>query len=178
MSVLTAVIRIGARPPLGGGIEVSYIAHLYGAEWPRFVLYEVRADDAAGPVLDRLPGTYAPAFEAERSYPLTDLVLASAPGKSAVGDRIGVLDTKARANYGVSFRKKVLGDEVSRGSPGYGRLFEARSLLEAHPYDGAITLCLQPGLAPAVETGLRGNAARLEATIDVLEAGSIRRTER
>jgi hypothetical protein len=179
MSALTAVVRIGTRPPLGGGIEPAYVAHLYGVEWPRFVLYEVRStNDAAGPVLDRLSGTYAPAFEGERSYPLTDLVLASAFERSAIGDRIAVLDTKARASYRVSFREKVLDGDVSRGSPGYGRFFEARSLLEAHPYDGAITVGLQPGLAPVVETGLRENAARLDTTVDVLEAGSTRRTER
>ena len=43
MSALTAVVRIGTRPPLGGGIEPAYVAHLYGVEWPRFVLYEVRS---------------------------------------------------------------------------------------------------------------------------------------
>ena len=105
-------------------------------------------------------------------------MLASAFERSAIGDRIAVLDTKARANYGVSFREKVLDGDVSRGSPGYGRFFEARSLLEAHPYDGAITVGLQPGLAPVVETGLRENAARLDTTVDVLEAGSTQRTER
>jgi hypothetical protein len=193
MSALTAVVQVGTSPPLGGGIEPEYVAHLYGGEWPRFVLYAIRpaaeatgtigdateaTGSAAGPVLDRLPGTYAPAFEAERSYPLTDLVLASAPERSAVGGRLAVLDTKARANYGVSFRGKVLDSDVARGSPAYGRLFEARSLLEAHPYEGAIVLALQPGLAPVVEAGLRENAARLDSAIDVLDAGSARRTER
>jgi hypothetical protein len=202
MSALTAVIHIGSRPPLGSGITPSHVAHCYGTEWPQFVLYEVGpangdgngtdsdgdedsrtesgSEDggAAGPDLRWLPGAYAPAFEAERSYPLTDLLLAAAPRKSAVGDLLGALDTKARANYGVGFREKVLEADVSRGSPAYGRLFEARSQLEAHPYNGAIVVGTHAGVAPAVSDGLRANAARIDADIEVLEPMSSRRAER
>lgn len=188
MSALTAVVRIGARPPLGGGIEPSHVAHCYGVEWPRFVVYEVRSggdrgtkwgtNGRTGPALRRLPGAYAPAFESDPSYPLTDLLLATSVEKSTVGDRIEVLDTKAAANYGTSFREKVLEGDVTRGSPAYGRLFEARSQLEAHPYEGALVVGLQAGLAPRARTAIRDNAARLDADVEVLDATSTRRTER
>lgn len=177
MSALTAVVRIGSRPPLGGGIEPSHLAHLYGTDWPRFVLYAVRNGDT-GPALDRLPGAYVPAFDAERPAPLTDLLLAAAPEGSAIGDRIATLDTKARANYGTCFREKVLDSDVARGSPAYGRLFEARSQLESHPYDGAIVVGFHAGIAPTVREAIEDNAARLDADIEILETTSTRRTER
>jgi len=182
MSALTAVVRLGSRPPLGGGIEPSHVAHLYGSAWPRFVLYEVRSGEdsshgAAGPDLARV-GTYAPALEAGRSYPLTDLLLAIAPEKSAVSDLLGVLDTKATANYGTSFREKVLRGDVSRGSPAYGRFFEARSQLEAHPYEGVLVVGFHVGVGSDVEEEIRDNAARLDAEVELLAPKNPRRHER
>lgn len=184
MSALTAVVRLGSRPPLGGGIEPSHVAHLYGSAWPRFVLYEVRPADGStagaggtGPGLVR-DGTYASAFDADTPSPLTDLLLATAPERSAVSGLLATLDTKARANYDTSFREKIVEGDVSRGSPGYGRLFEARSQLEAHPYDGLVVVSFLAGVAPTVENAIRANAARLDADVEILASGVSRRRKR
>lgn len=176
MSALTAIVQIGSRPPLGGGIVPAVVCHCYAGGWPRFVAYEVRSD-ASGPALDRIPGAYAPEFDNEESYPLTDLLIATRPSGSAAADRIDVLSTKAAANYGWSLREKVFAGDVARGSPGYGRLFEARSQLETHPYEGVIVVSVLPGIEPRIRQAIRANADRLDATVEVLEAGSTRPSE-
>ena len=94
MTTLVALVHVGETPPLGGGLRPAVVAHLYGGTVPRFVVHEV-ADDGT---MERVPGGYAPDFEADPSYPVTDLLLATRRGPSAVAERLDVLDTEARAN--------------------------------------------------------------------------------
>ncbi|MFC6973442.1 hypothetical protein ACFQL1_00265 [Halomicroarcula sp. GCM10025709] len=131
MTTLRAVVRLGDRPPLGEGMVPLVEAHLYGGGLARFVAFRV----TDGPELERIPGAYAPDFGADPAYPVTDLLLAlpETRGLSAVGQRLDTLSTKADANYGQSFDAMVFTTDVEWGSDGYGRLFEGRSQLEAHP---------------------------------------------
>jgi len=156
---LTAVIHLGDRPPLGGGLDASHVVHLHEDGIPRLLAYAVEPDGD----LSRVPGAYAPALAADPSYPVTDLLLALRRDGSAAAQRLDTLDTKARANYGTGFREKTFDSDVEWGSDGYGRHFEARSQLESHPYDGAVVVGFHPGIGDAARTAITDNLTRLDA---------------
>ena len=168
MSVLAATIYVGEPPPLGPGFVPRVEAHLYGGGVPRLVAFEV----TDGPSLERVSGAYAPDLGAETPHPVTDLLLAVGPLRaySSVGQRLDTLSTKAAANYGRDFTAMVFTTNVEWGSDGYGRLFEARSQLEAHPYDGSVRLVLFDGASEQTAAGLRANLRRLDADTRVLTA--------
>lgn len=163
MSSLTAVVYVGERPPLGGGLQPRMLAHLYEGGVPRFVAYEVDADGSGPPRLDPLAGAYAPPIESDPSYPITDLLLATYREGSAITQRLDVLSEKARANYGRDFQRMVFASDVEWGSDGFGRLFEARSQLEAHPYDAAVWVGFHAGVDTALEDAITANLDRLDA---------------
>lgn len=160
MSRLTAVLTFGREPALGGGVEPVAVAHCYEEPFPRFLGYEVRESGD----LDRVSGAYAPDLDAEPSYPVTDLLLALAPELSSIADRITTLDTKAEANYGVGFREKAFDSDVGWGSDGYGRHFEARSQLEAHPVVGVVG-CGFFGASEPVRNAIVDNLTRLDCRV-------------
>lgn len=162
MSALTAVVHVGSRPPLGGGVRPSTVAHLYGGNLPRFVAYEVTGDGDGPPRLDPVGGAYAPDFEAEPPSPITDLLLALERAGSSIAQRLDTLSAKAEANYGRTFREMVFTSDVKWGSDGYGRLFEARSQLEAHPFEDAVTVGTYPGVDEGVRTALAANLDRID----------------
>ncbi|GGN89618.1 hypothetical protein [Haloarcula pellucida] len=159
MSVLAAVLRVGETPPIGAGMAPRVEAHLYDGGLPRLVAYRVRE----GPELERHPGAYALDFAAEPAYPVTDVLLAlpDTRGLSSIGQRLDTLSTKAEANYGRDFGAMVFKTDVEWGSDGYGRLFEARSQLEAHPFDGQVTVTLTPAVTDEQAAALRANLDRL-----------------
>jgi hypothetical protein len=159
MTVLTAVVHIGSAPPLGGGLRPRVVAHFYEDTLPRALAYEVTGDGT----LERVPGAFAPDLDAERSYPVTDLLLATARDLSSIADRLNTLDTKARANYGSGFREKVFDSDTAWGSAGYGRHFEARSQLEAHPYEGRVVAGTHPDAGDRLRAALAANLDRLDA---------------
>lgn len=158
---LSAVLAFGERSPLGGGLDPAVVAHLHEGGVPRFLAYEVRGDGT----LDRVPGAYVPEFEADPAYPVTDLILATRRELSSVGQRLDVLSTKAEANYGAPFREKVFSSEVEWGTDGYGRHFEARSQLEAHPLDGAVSVAFFPGISDPARSAIADNLARLDCPV-------------
>ena len=160
MSRLVATLTFGREPAVGGGIEPTALAHCYADAIPRFLGYVV----AESGEFERVPGVYAPDIETDRPYPVTDLVLALAPQLSSIADRIETLDTKARANYGVGFREKAFDSDVAWGSDGFGRHFEARSQLEAHPLDGAIAVAVYAPEGRVVDA-VTDNLARLDAAV-------------
>lgn len=159
--MLTAVVHVGDAAPLGGGLEPAAVAHLHENGVSRFVAYEL--DDSAA--LQRVPGAYAPDPDEEPPHPVTDLLLALYPEGSSVGQRLAALSTKAEANYGSTLRRKVFESDVGRGSPGYGRHFEARSQLEAHPYEAVVAVGLLPGIGEAMGRALEANLERLDAPV-------------
>lgn len=164
---LTAVFHFGSRPALGDGIDAAHVVHLHEDGVPRFLAYAAEPNGD----LARIPGAYAPDLDAEPSYPVTDLLLALRREGSAIAERLDVLDTKARANYGTGFREKVFDSDVEWGSDGYGRHFEARSQLEAHPYDGAVVVGLHPGVGDAARAAIVANLGRLDAETETFRAG-------
>lgn len=164
MSALTGVIHVGAEPPIGGGIRPELAVHCYEGPLARLVVHRVDDDGS----LRRLDGAYVPDLDAEPSYPVTDLLLAARREGSAAAQRLDTLDRKAEANYGVGFREKVLGNEVARGTPGYGRLFEARSQLEAHPYEGTVAVAFYPGAGDRLREAVTANLERLDARTRLL----------
>jgi hypothetical protein len=168
MGALAAVVRVGKTRPIGRGMEPLVEAHLYGGGLARFVAFQV-ADDLS---LDRVAGAYAPDLDSDTPHPITDILLAlpETRAQSSISQRLDTLSTKAEANYGRTFEEMVFSSDVEWGSDGYGRLFEARSQLEAHPYEGAITLTLTPAATPAQERALRANLDRLPATTRVYTA--------
>lgn len=101
---------------------------------------------------------------------MTDLLLATRRGPSAVAQRLDVLDTKARANYGSGFREKTFDSDVAWGSAGYGRHYEARSQLEAHRYEDRIAVGVHTDALPAVRDALAVNVERLDAHVDYFES--------
>ncbi|WP_276257612.1 hypothetical protein [Haloglomus litoreum] len=163
---LTAVLHLGARPPLGGGLDTSHVVHCHEDGVPRFLAYELEANGD----LSRVPGAYAPDLDADPSYPVTDLLLALRRDGSAAAQRLDVLDTKARANYGAGFRRKVFDSDVEWGSDGYGRHFEARSQLESHPYDGAVVVGFHVGASEAARLAIADNLSRLDAETGTFRA--------
>lgn len=165
VTALVAVVHVGEPLPLGGGVRPAVVAHLYGGSVPRFLVHEV-ADDGS---MERVPGSYAPDLGSEPSYPVTDLLLATRRDPSAVAQRLDVLDTKARANYGVGFREKTFDSDVAWGSDGYGRHFEARSQLEAHHYADRIAVGVYPDASTTVREALAANLARLDAPVEAFE---------
>lgn len=167
MSGLVATLQVGERPPLGGGLRPAVVAHLYGGSLPRFVVHEVDDDGT----MRRVEGAYAPEFDADPAYPVTDILLATRREGSAAAQRLTVLSRKAAANYGRSFREMVFASAVARGTPGYGRLFEARSQLEAHPYDGVVAVTFLPGVDPGVRGAVADNVARIDPTDATLVGG-------
>ena len=181
MSALTAVVQIGAAPPLGGGVEPAVVAHLYEGGIPRFLAYEVTSeagDDGAsgdasvgGPDLTRIPGAYAPPIEDDTAYPLTDLLLGTHREGSAITQRLDTLSRKAEANYGRTFREMVFASDVEWGSAGYGRLFEARSQLEAHPVEAVVAFGFLPGVSDEVRLAIEENRDRLDGETPRLTAG-------
>jgi hypothetical protein len=164
---LTAVIHLGDRPPLGGGLDASHVVHLHEDGVPRLLAYTVESDGD----LDRVPGAYAPALDADPPYPVTDLLLALRRDGSAAAQRLDTLDTKARANYGTGFREKVFDSDVEWGSDGYGRHFEARSQLEAHDYEGTVVVGFHPGIGDAARAAITDNLTRLDAATETLGLG-------
>ncbi|WP_324758035.1 hypothetical protein [Haloarcula montana] len=170
MTALRAVVRFGEHQPLGEGVVPLVEAHLYGDGLARFVAFRV----TDGPELERVPGAYAADFDADPAYPVTDLLLAfpETRGLSSVGQRLDTLSTKAEANYDQSFEAMVFTTDVEWGSDGYGRLFEGRSQLEAHPFDGVATVTLLPGASERQREGLRANLDRLDGTTAVYTADS------
>lgn len=171
MSALTAVVYVGAQPPIGGGLQPAVVAHLYEGGLPRFVAYEITEREGAPPAMEPISGAYAPAFEGdEEAYPITDLLLATYREGSAIAQRLDVLSEKARANYGQDFREMVFTSDVEWGSDGYGRLFEARSQLEAHPVESAITVGFHPGIDEEVGASIRDNLERLDGPTAQFEA--------
>jgi hypothetical protein len=121
--------------------------------------------------MDPVRGAYAPEFEGEtRAYPITDLLLATHREGSAIEQRLDVLSEKARANYGQDFRAMVFASDVEWGSDGYGRLFEARSQLEAHPVESAVTVGFHPGVDEGAAASIRANLARLDGPTAQFEA--------
>lgn len=162
MTALVAVVHLGEAPPLGSGLRPAVVAHLYGGAVPRFVVHEVAEDGS----MERVPGSYAPDLDADPSYPVTDLLLATRREPSAVAQRLDVLDTKARANYGSGFREKTFDSDVAWGSAGYGRHFEARSQLEAHPYGDRIAVGVHGDAPDAVREALAANLDRLDAPVE------------
>ncbi|RXK49057.1 hypothetical protein [Halorientalis pallida] len=180
MSALTAVVQIGTAPPLGGGVEPAVVAHLYEGGIPRFLAYEVTSgadgDPAAstgsdGPHLSRIPGAYAPPIEDDTAYPLTDLLLGTYREGSAITQRLDTLSQKAQANYGRTFREMVFASDVEWGSDGYGRLFEARSQLEAHPVEAVVAVGFLPGVSDEVRLAIEENRDRLDGATPRLTAG-------
>jgi len=159
--MLTAVVHVGEPAPLGPGFEPAVVAHLHENGVPRFVAYEL---DGSGD-LERVSGAYAPDPDADPPYPLTDLLLSLYPEGSSVGQRLEVLSTKAEANYGRTIREKVFDSDVVPGSSGYGRHFEARSQLEAHPYEAAVAVGLLPGVSDGLRAAIEANAERLDAPL-------------
>jgi len=157
--VLQAVIHVGDPAPLGGGFEPAVVAHLHGNGVSRFVAYEVHADGT----LERVPGAYAPDPNEEPPHPITDLLVALYPEGSIAGQRLGVLSTKAEANADVSLRERVFTSDTERETPGYGRHFEARSQLEAHPYEAVVAVGLLPGLDDRMRAAIEANLERLDA---------------
>ena len=166
MPSLVAVVHVGAAPPLGGGLRPAVVAHLYADTTPRFVVHEVTDDGS----MERVPSTYAPDLDADRSYPVTDLLLATRREPSAIAQRLDVLDTKARANYGSGFREKTFDNDVAWGSDGFGRHYEARSQLEAHRYEDRIAVGVHPDASTEVREALAANLDRLDAPVDRFEA--------
>lgn len=166
MPSLVAVVHVGEIPPLGGGLRPAVVAHLYADATPRFVVHEVAEDGS----MERVPRTYAPDLDAEPAYPVTDLLLATRREPSAVAQRLDVLDTKARANYGSGFREKTFENDVAWGSDGFGRHFEARSQLEAHRYEDRIAVGVHPDASATVREALAANVDRLDAPVDYFEA--------
>lgn len=185
MSGLTAVVQIGTAPPLGGGIEPAVVAHLYEAGIPRFLAYEVTSGagdesggdagttdgNADGPHLTRIPGAYASPFEDDTAYPLTDLLLGTYREGSAITQRLDTLSRKAEANYGRTFREMVFASDVEWGSDGYGRLFEARSQLEAHPVEAVVAVGFLPGVSDESRLAIEENRDRLDGPTPRLTAG-------
>lgn len=165
MPSLVAVVHVGEAPPLGGGLRPAVVAHLYVDAIPRFVVHEVTEDGS----MERVPGGYAPDLDADPSYPVTDLLLATRREPSAVAQRLDVLDTKARANYGSGFREKTFDSDVAWGSDGYGRHFEARSQIEAHRYEDRIAVGVHPDAPADVRESLAANLDRLDAPVDHFE---------
>ena len=159
--MLTAVVHVGEAAPLGGGLEPAAVAHLHESGVPRFVAYELEESGE----LRRVPGAYAPDPDEEPPHPVTDLLLALYPEGSSVAQRLAALSTKAEANYGTTLRRKVFESDVARGSPGYGRHFEARSQLEAHAYEAVVAVGLLPGLDGAMRRAVEANLERLEAPV-------------
>ncbi|MFB6205821.1 MAG: hypothetical protein ABEJ05_04755 [Haloglomus sp.] len=155
---LTAVLHLGTRPALGSGIDATHVVHVHEDGVPRLLAYSVEPDGG----LNRVPGAYAPDLDADPAYPVTDLLLALRRGGSAAAQRLDVLDTKARANYGTGFREKIFDSDVSWGSDGYGRHFEARSQLESHPYEGAVVVGFHPGASDTVRLAIADNLTRLD----------------
>lgn len=168
MSSLTAVVQIGARPPLGGGVQPAVIAHLYEGGVPRFVAYTVDADGSGPPRLEPLEGAYAPPLDTEPSYPITDLLLATHRAGSSIAQRLDVLSEKARANYGRTFREMVFASDVEWGSDGFGRLFEARSQLEAHPYEAVVAVGTYSGINTDLERAIEDNLDRIDGPTETL----------
>ncbi|MEF8791778.1 MAG: hypothetical protein V5A61_16745 [Haloarculaceae archaeon] len=162
MTALVAAVHVGESPPLGGGLRPAVVAHLYGGAVPWFVVHEVGEDGS----MERLPGGYAPDFDADPADPVTDLLLATRRGPSAVAQRPDVLDTKSRANYGPGFREKTFESDVAWGSAGYGRHYEARFQLEAHPYGDRIPVGVHGGTPRDLRAALAGNLDRLDAPTD------------
>ncbi len=177
MSALTAVVHIGTAPPLGGGVEPAVVAHLYEGGIPRLLAYEVTetpddsAGPAAGPHLTRIPGVYAPPIEDDTAYPLTDLLLGTYREGATITQRLDTLSQKAEANYGRTFREMIFASDVEWGSDGYGRLFEARSQLEAHPVDAVVAVGFLPGVSDEVRLAIEANRERLDGPTPRLTAG-------
>lgn len=73
-----------------------------------------------------------------------------------------VLSTKAEANYGAGFRRKVFGSDVARASVCYGRHFEAWNQLEAHPYEDVVAVGLLPGIDADRRAAIEANPNRLD----------------
>jgi hypothetical protein len=165
---LTAVLHLGSRPALGGGLDPSHVVHLHEDGVPRLLAYAVQPDGD----LERVPGTYAPDLDTDPSYPVTDLLLALRREGSAAAQRLDTLDTKARANYGTGFREKVFDSDVEWGSDGYGRHFEARSQLESHPYEGAVVVGFHPGASDAARLAIADNLTRLDAATETFQVAS------
>jgi hypothetical protein len=140
-------------------MQPSVVAHWYDSSVSRLLAYDVSGDGT----LERIPGTYAPNLDEDPSYPVTDLLLATAREYSTVAQRLDTLDTKAEANYGIGFCEKVFDSQVACGSDGYGRHFEARSQLESHPYEGRIAVGVVPGAQSSIEQSLATNLERLDA---------------
>jgi hypothetical protein len=161
MSTLTGVVHVGAAPPIGGGLRPAAVAHLYDGGLPRFVAYEVSSTGEGPPRLDPVPGAYAPDVDDEPAYPITDLLLALHRSGSSIAQRLDTLSQKASANYGRSFREMVFASDVEWGSAGYGRLFEARSQLEAHEYEAVVAVGCDPGVSEGVRAALADNLERL-----------------
>lgn len=170
MTALRAVVRLGERPPLGDGMIPVLEAHLYGTGLARFVAFRV----TDGPEFTRVSGAYAPDFDADPAYPVTDLLLALQETRalSSVAQRLDTLSTKAEANYGQSFEAMVFTTDVEWGSDGYGRLFEGRSQLEAHPFDGVATVTLLDGASETQRDALAANLDRLDGTTALYTADS------
>ena len=160
MSRLVATLTFGREPAIGGGVEPIAVAHYYAEPVPRALGYLL----AESGDLERVPGAYAPELGADPAYPVTDLVLALAPELSSIAGRLDTLDTKAEANYGVGFREKAFDSDVAWGSDGYGRHFEARSQVEAHPVDGVVAYT-DLGAGPALADALAANLARLDCRV-------------
>lgn len=165
---LTAVIHLGERPALGGGVDPSHVVHLHEEGVPRLLAYALAEDGT----LERVPGAYAPDLDADPAYPVTDLLLALRRDGSVAAQRLDVLDTKARANYGTGLREKVFDSDVEWGSDGFGRHFEARSQLEAYPYEGVVAVGFHPGASDAARTAIADNLARLDAETTTFRSGS------
>ena len=162
MSSLTATVHVGPAPPLGGGVEPAFVAHLYEGAVPRFVAYDVDSGEAGPPRLDPVEGAYAPDVDDEPAYPVTDLLLALDREASTVAQRLDTLSEKARANAGRRFREMVFASDVAWGSDGYGRLFEARSQLEAHPTEHVVVVSVLASASDAVRDALAANLERLD----------------
>lgn len=159
--MLTAIVHVGEPAPLGAGVESTVVAHLHQDGLPRFLAYELGSDGE----LERVPGSYAPDPDGDPAYPITDLLLALYREGSAIGGRLDVLSTKAEANYGAGFRRKVFASDVRAGTDGYGRLFEARSQLEAHPYEAVVAAGFLPGADEDLRAAIEANLDRLDAPI-------------
>jgi len=157
--VLRAVVHVGDPAPLGEGFEPAVVAHLHGDGLARFVAYEVHADGT----LERVPGAYAPDPGEEPPHPITDLLVALYPEGSVAGQRLEVLSTKAEANSGVTLRERVFASDTERETPGYGRHFEARSQLEAHPYEAVVAVGTLPGIDERLRAAIEANLERLDA---------------
>ena len=164
--MLTAVIHVGDPADIGEGFDPAVVAHLHGGGLPRFVAYEVRPDGG----LERVPGAYAPDPDEEPPNPITDLLVALCPEGSVAGQRLRVLSTKAEANAGVSLRERVFSSDTARETPGYGRHFEARSQLEAHPYEAVVAVGLLPGVDDRMRAAIEANLERLDAPTRRFEA--------